>query len=65
MISHDKIFVKMWIHFNRTLSENTRIQWIFVILFSLFVIKFFWGVHAHLSKCWRRTWSEKSWEPLP
>jgi len=22
------------------------------------------GVHAHLSKCWRGTWSEKGWEPL-
>ena len=23
-----------------------------------------WGVPAHLSKCWRVTWSEKGWEPL-
>jgi len=22
------------------------------------------GVHVHLSKCWRGTWSEKAWEPL-
>ena len=22
------------------------------------------GVHAHLSKCWRGTWSEIGWEPL-
>jgi len=28
----------------------TKIQWIFGILLSLFVIKFL-GVHAHLSKC--------------
>jgi len=27
----------------------------------------FWNdkvVHAHLSKCWRDTWSGKGWEPL-
>jgi len=22
------------------------------------------GVHVHLTKCWRGTWSEKGWEPL-
>jgi len=22
------------------------------------------GVHAHLLKCWRGTWTEKVWEPL-
>jgi len=22
------------------------------------------GVHAHLSECWRGTWSEKVWERL-
>jgi len=22
------------------------------------------GVHAHHSKCWRGTWSERGWEPL-
>jgi len=22
------------------------------------------GVHSHLTKCWRGTWTEKVWEPL-
>jgi len=22
------------------------------------------GVHSHLSKCWKCTWSGKGWEPL-
>jgi len=22
------------------------------------------GVHSHLTKCWRGTWSEKGWNPL-
>ena len=38
----------------------------FFILLSLFVIRNFRGsLHVHLSKCWKGTWSEKSWEPLP
>jgi len=49
MISRDKIFVKIWIHFDRTLSKTTRIQWIFLILFSLLVINFL-GVHARHRK---------------
>jgi len=38
-------------------------QWILVVLLSFFVIRYF-RVHAHLSKCWRGTWSEKGWELL-
>jgi len=40
-----------------------KIQWIFVVLLSLFVITTL-GVHAHLSKCSRGTWPQKVWEPL-
>jgi len=35
----------------------------FCYFLSSFVIRNSW-VHAHLSKFWRYTWSEKGWEPL-
>jgi len=35
-----------------------------IIFKNRYVTRYFWGVHANLSKCWRGTWSEKDWEPL-
>jgi len=44
VIRHDKIFVKMFIKFNGNLDEVlSKIQCVFVILLSLFVIRNFWG----------------------
>jgi len=37
-----------------------KIQWLFVILFSLFAYEI--EIHAHLSKCCWGAWSEKHQE---
>jgi len=47
----------------KNIKVLSKMQWILVVLLSFFVIRYF-RVHAHLSKCWRGTWSEKGWELL-
>jgi len=34
----------------------------FLLFYS--ALEEFSGWHAHLSRCWRDTWSDKGWEPL-
>jgi len=47
----------VYLYSSKNLKFLLKVQWIFLIFLSLFVIRIS-GVHAHLSKCWRGTSSE-------
>jgi len=57
-------FSEYHLYSSKNLKVLFKIQWI-SLFSSAFLSQEFLGVHAHLLKCWRGTWSKKGWEPLP
>jgi len=54
----------VYLYSSKNLKVLLKIQWIFVILLSVFVVIRSLRIHTHMPKCWRGTWSEKGCEPL-